>query len=905
MSQTGNTGALSVVGAGAERGTRRKKLAGYLKAANELRQSYQQSSAARAQFDGEVEEDDAGIPGAFPDVAIARNGDEEMVLFPSYARRHTKKPTPRVPVQPGIRDDNGSRDAEYWRREWEKYEDDNAIVDVDVRGWIYSPHRGPMTRKNRLLMGIARHLSGIPAPNANSQNPSRASSTHRDRAAEHEAELVEKEVMSITQRGRREADVAGRGGYSEPPGRDSDRLSLYSNISESRSPSPKPNEARPGDFPHPLTSNIARADMDNAPGPGGLLKRASWNQPADMSEAELAVANAHLMARLKPFLTNPLIGTGLTIFFYNDQTSQSRSTTTNEVGHFNFRAALDFIPTHIRVLANPNLSATEEVRITEPTGVSVISDIDDTIKHSSIGAGAKEIFRNTFIRDLGDLTIPGVREWYSKMHEMGVQLHYVSNSPWQLYPVLVSFFAMAGLPPGSFHLKQYTGMLQGIFEPVAERKKGTLDKIMHDFPERRFILIGDSGEADLELYSDVVLANPGRILGVFIRDVTTSPHQGFFDSSMGPLSSKRRSRSSLRRTGSRASLRRSGSKSSLGGHGERDAGDSSHLNGRTDQNPLLPPRPPLPTILSDSQATGPVMGNLIDFDEPDVEHLSSSRFEQDLIGLDDTTNAPKKSSPPRRPTKPLALRSASGEHQNRTSTSDGPTPNRKGPAPPPKPRRYSVSHESNQSPDPSPLSQTQNSISHTARDTSHTAGETTNTHRDSSNTHKDSSHESYGYRSAVRNKVASAYNMLPSPVAYWNGTTQSTPTSPERSRPDSGTTSTSTSTDSKPPPPVPPRRTLTSYPVAAAQYATHRLGYGSNEVATEDINGNPISPLNKKEELWKRRWARAKDILEDKGVILRSWRVGEDAMEDAVRLVERARREDEGGGPLPKWKSRP
>ncbi|KAL9109990.1 MAG: hypothetical protein Q9187_008104, partial [Circinaria calcarea] len=135
MSQTGNAGALSVVGAGAERGTRRKKLAGYLKAANELRQSYQQSSAARAQFDGEAEEDDTRIPSAFPDVAIARNGDEEMLLFPSYARRHTKKAKPRVQVQPGtsrdLRDGTGSGDADYWRREWEKYEDDNAIVDVD------------------------------------------------------------------------------------------------------------------------------------------------------------------------------------------------------------------------------------------------------------------------------------------------------------------------------------------------------------------------------------------------------------------------------------------------------------------------------------------------------------------------------------------------------------------------------------------------------------------------------------------------------------------------------------------------------------------------------------------------------------------------------------------------------
>ena len=170
-----------------------------------------------------------------------------------------------------------------------------------------------------------------------------------------------------------------------------------------------------------------------------------------MSPVELVTANKHLIARLKPFLTNPSVNVPLTIFFYNGETSQSRTTHTNEAGHFNFRAALDFVPTHVRILAGENLSATQEVRITELRGISLISDIDDIIKHSAIGSGAKEIFRNTFIPELSDLTIEGVKEWYTKLSE--IKLHYVSNAPWQLYPVLVSYFTGAGLPPGSFHLK--------------------------------------------------------------------------------------------------------------------------------------------------------------------------------------------------------------------------------------------------------------------------------------------------------------------------------------------------------------------------------------------------------------------------------------------------------------------
>jgi phosphatidate phosphatase APP1 len=145
----------------------------------------------------------------------------------------------------------------------------------------------------------------------------------------------------------------------------------------------------------------------------------------------------------------------------------------------------------------------------------LIRDVDG-IKHSTIPSGAKEIFTNTFIRELQDLTIQGVKEWYTKLYSLGVKLRYVSNSPWQLYPPLRSYFSLASLPPGSFHLKHYSGMLQGTFEPAAERKRGSLDRIMADFPERRFVLVGDSGEADLEVYADVVMANPGRVLAVYI-----------------------------------------------------------------------------------------------------------------------------------------------------------------------------------------------------------------------------------------------------------------------------------------------------------------------------------------------------------------------------------------------------
>lgn len=849
-----------------ERGARRRKLAGYLKAANELRQSYQQSYGLGGQRDGTTDDDGNPMPGAFPDATVSRREDEEMLLFPSYASRHSVRKGQRRDI-PGatqdIRSNKGTGDAEYWQRQWEKYEDQNAVVDVDVRGWVYAPHQGQMTRKNRLLVGIARQLSGLPAPS--SSRASSPSSPHHARVearrARQEEEMVEKEAESITRRGQGEADIAWRGEYSEAPGRDEDGTndsSKYNSPDHSRPASPEKRNARAGEMARPISNGSLRGDQYEH-GAKAFSKRTTWSHPSEMTSAELNAANAHMMVRLKPFLSTPLVNRTLTVFFYNDSNSRSRTITTNEAGHFSLRAALDFLPTNVRVLASEKLSATEEVHISEPTGISMISDIDDTIKHSGIGSGAREIFRNAFIRDLGDLTIDGVKGWYSTLADLGVKFHYVSNSPWQLYPVLVSYFAQAGLPKGSFHLKQYTGMLQGIFEPVAERKKGTLERIISDFPERRFILSGDSGEADLELYTDIMLANPGRILGVFIRDVTTSKPPAFFDSSM-------------------KSMRTSASQSTLQSRSKGDSGTPPKKQ-LDEKPPALPPRQASHTASTHSSETsGPTMGTLIDFDDeptPGIHHSPTDPAVSEAEWKLSTTSI--KSLPPSRPSKPKALRSISGAE---LQSSPPPTPqsSSRKPAPPPpppnpKPRQYSTSQENPSQPsDPSPLSQTQNVYPPGSRA---------------------SSLERQSYRSAVRNKVASAYNALPSlystsPYAQQQPT--SDPPNPQ--------------SNSRPPPPVPPRRNITSYPAAAAQYATNRIsggwsGYsndGSNGAGgggtSDDANGNE-QVLSKKEELWMRRWARAKEIFEEKGVVLRAWRVGGDVADEAVRLVEGARREAE------------
>ena len=88
-------------------------------------------------------------------------------------------------------------------------------------------------------------------------------------------------------------------------------------------------------------------------------------------------------------------------------------------------------------------------RLVEPEGVSVISDIDDTIKITEVPAGKHIVLRNTFLRDY----VP-VEAMIGRYREYGddVMFHYVSGSPWQLHKLLGEFVG-GHFPEGAFHMK--------------------------------------------------------------------------------------------------------------------------------------------------------------------------------------------------------------------------------------------------------------------------------------------------------------------------------------------------------------------------------------------------------------------------------------------------------------------
>ena len=174
-----------------------------------------------------------------------------------------------------------------------------------------------------------------------------------------------------------------------------------------------------------------------------------------------------------------------------------------------------------------DVRATGQVLVPPSTArFGVISDIDDTV----IETGATNLLRMIRIVLLTNahtrLPFEGAAALYRALQQ-GVDgsgpnpIFYVSSSPWNFYGLLEEIFAVHEIPPGPLFLKDYGLTSEVLFASGHEQHKlDAIRTLLHTHPELRWVLIGDSGQKDPEIYRRVVRDHPERIVVIYIRDVT-------------------------------------------------------------------------------------------------------------------------------------------------------------------------------------------------------------------------------------------------------------------------------------------------------------------------------------------------------------------------------------------------
>ena len=161
-------------------------------------------------------------------------------------------------------------------------------------------------------------------------------------------------------------------------------------------------------------------------------------------------------------------------------------------------------------------------QLLQQRGLSVISDIDDTLRHSEVGS-RRSLLANTFLHEFS--SVDGMVDLYRRWSEAGAVFHYVSSSPWQLYRPLLDLWRQEGIPEGTFHLRLFRlrdHMLQRLLLRRSG-KSGVIKAILDSLPERRFVLVGDSGERDPEIYANMARKFRDRVDALYIRQIPSNP----------------------------------------------------------------------------------------------------------------------------------------------------------------------------------------------------------------------------------------------------------------------------------------------------------------------------------------------------------------------------------------------
>jgi phosphatidate phosphatase APP1 len=162
-------------------------------------------------------------------------------------------------------------------------------------------------------------------------------------------------------------------------------------------------------------------------------------------------------------------------------------------------------------------------------GVTVVTDMDDTIKETHI-LNRSEARANTLVRPFRAVSgMPDLYRAWKAALEPRIHFHVVSAGPWQMHEPLRQFTENAGFPDFSWDMRSVdvtapAALIAETIKADPERlyafKLSRIRALMMRLPKRSFVLVGDSGEKDPEVYAAILAEFPQRVDAVYIRNVT-------------------------------------------------------------------------------------------------------------------------------------------------------------------------------------------------------------------------------------------------------------------------------------------------------------------------------------------------------------------------------------------------
>lgn len=179
----------------------------------------------------------------------------------------------------------------------------------------------------------------------------------------------------------------------------------------------------------------------------------------------------------------------------------------------------------ITLQAPGSVRAEARIQIVDPeTTFGIVSDIDDTVMVTALPRPLLALWNTLVLSERARTPTPGMAVLYDRImaHNPGTPLVYLSTGAWNVAPALTRFLARNLYPDGALLLTDWGPAKQHWFRSGRDHKRNNLARLAQEFPHVRWLLVGDDGQHDPEIYAEFARAHPAQTAAIAIRQLSPS-----------------------------------------------------------------------------------------------------------------------------------------------------------------------------------------------------------------------------------------------------------------------------------------------------------------------------------------------------------------------------------------------
>jgi phosphatidate phosphatase APP1 len=178
-------------------------------------------------------------------------------------------------------------------------------------------------------------------------------------------------------------------------------------------------------------------------------------------------------------------------------------------------------PVRLVVGAGPPVEGAVLVYGEEAT-TGLVSDVDDTVMVTYLPRPLLAGWNTFVLRETARRRVPGMPDLYTAIlrADPGAPVVYLSTGAWNAAPVLSRFLRRHGYPEGPLLLTDWGPTNTGWFRSGREHKDRQLRRLAAEFPGLRWVLVGDDGQHDPDIYGRFAAEHPGRVIVIALRQLS-------------------------------------------------------------------------------------------------------------------------------------------------------------------------------------------------------------------------------------------------------------------------------------------------------------------------------------------------------------------------------------------------